>query len=78
MKAFWDLHGARPDNDAEALRPAFRKAAKTIHPGLDAGDLYAAMRFRQIAKPMKSFAMPNTGQLMTACCGSNVRGFAAP
>ncbi len=50
MKTLYDLIGARPDDDAEALRAAFRKAAKAHHPDLHAGDPYAAMRFRQIAE----------------------------
>jgi curved DNA-binding protein CbpA len=50
MKTLYDLIGARPDDDAEALRAAFRKAAKANHPDLHAGDPYAAIRFRQIAE----------------------------
>jgi curved DNA-binding protein CbpA len=47
----------RPDDDAEALKAAFRKAAKANHPDLNAGDPYlnagdpyAAIRFRQLAQ----------------------------
>jgi curved DNA-binding protein CbpA len=50
MKTLYDLLGTRPSVDAEALRTAFRKAAKANHPDLHAGDPYAAMRFRQIAE----------------------------
>lgn len=50
MKTLYDLLSARPDDDAEALRAAFRKAAKAHHPDLHAGDQYAAIRFRQIAE----------------------------
>jgi curved DNA-binding protein CbpA len=50
MKTLYDLLGARPDDDADTLRVAFRKAAKANHPDLHAGDPYAAMRFRQIAQ----------------------------
>jgi curved DNA-binding protein CbpA len=50
MKTFYDVLGARPDDDAEALRAAFRKAAKANHPDLHAEDPYAAIRFRQIAQ----------------------------
>jgi hypothetical protein len=50
MKTLYDLLGTRPSDDAEALRAAFRKAAKANHPDLHAGDPYAAMRFRQIAE----------------------------
>jgi curved DNA-binding protein CbpA len=50
MKTLYDLLGTRPGDDAEALRTAFRKAAKANHPDLHAGDPYAAMRFRRIAE----------------------------
>jgi curved DNA-binding protein CbpA len=50
MKTLYDLLGARPDDDAEALRAAFRKAAKANHPDLHAGEPDAAVRFRQIAE----------------------------
>jgi curved DNA-binding protein CbpA len=50
MKTFYDVLGARPDDDAEALRAAFRKAAKANHPDLHAEDPYATIRFRQIAQ----------------------------
>src|SRR5215470_474646 len=48
MKTLYDLLGAHPDDDAEGLRNAFRKAAKANHPDLHAGDQDAPMRFRQI------------------------------
>jgi curved DNA-binding protein CbpA len=38
MKTLYDLLGTRPDDDAEALKAAFRKAAKANHPDLHAGD----------------------------------------
>jgi curved DNA-binding protein CbpA len=50
MKTLYDLLGARPDDDAGALRAAFRKAAKANHPDLHAGDPYASIRFRRIAE----------------------------
>jgi curved DNA-binding protein CbpA len=49
MKTLYDLLGAHPSDNADALRSAFRKAAKANHPDLHAGDLDAAMRFREIA-----------------------------
>jgi tetratricopeptide (TPR) repeat protein len=48
MKSLYDLLGARPDDDAEALRRAFRKAVKAHHPDLHPGDPDAALRFRLI------------------------------
>src|SRR6266849_500379 len=50
MRILYDLLGARPDDDAEGLRNAFRKAAKANHPDLHAGDPDASMRFRQIVE----------------------------
>jgi curved DNA-binding protein CbpA len=50
MKTLYDLLGARPDDDADALRAAYRRAAKAHHPDLHAGDPYAAIRFRRIAE----------------------------
>jgi hypothetical protein len=49
MKTLYDLLGARPDDDAETLKDAFRKAAKANHPDLQVGDPDAPKRFRQIA-----------------------------
>jgi curved DNA-binding protein CbpA len=48
MTTLYDLLGARPDDDAESLRNAFRKAAKANHPDLHGGDPDASSRFKQI------------------------------
>src|SRR5712692_211129 len=50
MKTLYDLLGARPDDDADGLRDAFRKDAKANHPDLHAGDRDASIRFRQIVE----------------------------
>jgi curved DNA-binding protein CbpA len=50
MKTLYDLLGARPHDDAEGLRNAFRKAAKANHPDLHAGDPGASVRFREIVE----------------------------
>jgi curved DNA-binding protein CbpA len=50
MKTLYDLLGAHPNDDAEGLRDAFRKAAKANHPDLHAGDPDAAVRFREIVE----------------------------
>ena len=50
MKNFYDLLGARPDDDAETLRKAYRKAAKASHPDRHGGDRDAAAQFRQIVE----------------------------
>jgi tetratricopeptide (TPR) repeat protein len=50
MKTLYDLLGALPEDDAEELRSAFRKAVKGTHPDINPGDPDAALRFRQIVR----------------------------
>jgi tetratricopeptide (TPR) repeat protein len=50
MTTLYDLLGALPNDDAEALRAAFRKAAKANHPDNNPGDPEAAQRFRQVVR----------------------------
>jgi tetratricopeptide (TPR) repeat protein len=50
MKTLYDLLGALPEDDAEELRSAFRKAVKSTHPDINPGDPDAALRFRQIIR----------------------------
>lgn len=50
MKTLYDLLGALPDDDAESLRSAFRKAVKASHPDTNADDPDAPLRFRQIIR----------------------------
>jgi len=50
MKTLYDLLGALPDDDADRLRAAFRRAAKANHPDNNAGDADAPLRFRQIVR----------------------------
>jgi hypothetical protein len=50
MKNLYDLLGARPDDDAETLRKAYRRAAKASHPDHHGDDQDAAARFRQIVE----------------------------
>jgi curved DNA-binding protein CbpA len=50
MQNLYDLLGVRPDDDAETLKKAFRKAAKETHPDHHGGDPQAADRFRQISE----------------------------
>jgi len=49
METLYDVLGARPDDDAESLKNAFRKAAKANHPDRHAGDPDAVVRFTRIA-----------------------------
>jgi curved DNA-binding protein CbpA len=46
----YDLLGVRPDDDAENVRKAYRRAAKENHPDHHGDDPEAAARFRQIAE----------------------------
>ncbi len=50
MKTLYDLLGALPDDDAESVRTAFRKAVKATHPDNNTDDPDAALRFRQIVR----------------------------
>ena len=50
MTTLYDLLGVRPDDDDEALKNAFREAAKANHPDLHPGDPDASMQFGRIAR----------------------------
>jgi curved DNA-binding protein CbpA len=50
MKTLYDLLDALPEDDADSLRAAFRKAAKANHPDNNPGDTDAALRFRRIVR----------------------------
>jgi hypothetical protein len=50
MDTLYDMLGALPQDDAEGLRTAFRKAVKGAHPDLRPNDPDAAIRFRQIVR----------------------------
>jgi curved DNA-binding protein CbpA len=50
MKTLYDLLGALPDDDAEGLRAAFRRAAKANHPDLNPGHPELSERFRRIVR----------------------------
>jgi curved DNA-binding protein CbpA len=50
MGTLYDLLDALPEDDADALRAAFRKAAKANHPDNNAGDPSAPLRFRRIIR----------------------------
>jgi curved DNA-binding protein CbpA len=50
MTTLYDLLGALPDDDADGLRAAFRRAAKASHPDVNPGDPEAAERFRRIVR----------------------------
>ena len=50
MPTLYELLGALPQDDADSLRAAFRKAAKASHPDNNSGDPDAPQKFRQIVR----------------------------
>lgn len=50
METLYELLGALPDDDAESIRAAFRRAAKANHPDRNPDDPDAARRFRRIVR----------------------------
>jgi hypothetical protein len=50
MKTLYDILNAHPDDDAERLKVAFRKAAMACHPDLNLHDPEAPVRFIQIVR----------------------------
>src|SRR5215213_10452359 len=50
MTTLYDLLGALPDDDADGLRAACRKAAKANHPDVNPGNPEAAERFRRVVR----------------------------
>ena len=50
MKTLYDIIGALPEDDAEDLRVAFRKAVKANHPDLNPDNPEAALTFRRIVR----------------------------
>jgi len=50
METLYDLLGALPNDDADALRAAFRRAVKRVHPDINSEDLDAGLKFRRIVR----------------------------
>ena len=50
METLYELLGALPNDDADDLRVAFRRAAKRAHPDLNPGDPDAGLKFRRIVR----------------------------
>jgi DnaJ domain len=53
METLYDLLGALPNDDAESLRVAFRRAVKQAHPDVNPGDPDAGLKFRRIVRANK-------------------------
>lgn len=50
METLYDLLGTLPNDGADELRAAFRRAAKGAHPDLHPGDPDAGLKFRRIVR----------------------------
>jgi curved DNA-binding protein CbpA len=50
METLYDLLGALPDDDADSVRAAFRRAVKGAHPDVNPGDPDAGLKFRRIVR----------------------------
>jgi curved DNA-binding protein CbpA len=50
METLYDLLGALPEDDADSLRAAFRRAVKGVHPDINPGDPHAALKFRKLVR----------------------------
>jgi len=50
METLYDLLGALPNDDADGLRAAFRRAVKRAHPDINPEDPNAAVKFRRIVR----------------------------
>src|SRR5215467_12428144 len=48
MNTLYDVLGVPPHANEKTIRTAFRKAAKSFHPDLNAGDPAAELQFRQL------------------------------
>src|SRR3974390_2653690 len=56
METLYDLLGALPNDNAEDLRTAFRRAVKGTHPDLNPGDPDAGLKFRQLVRASEILA----------------------
>src|SRR5467141_241786 len=50
METLYDLLGALPNDDADELTAAFRRAVKRVHPDINSEDLDAGLKFRRIVR----------------------------
>jgi curved DNA-binding protein CbpA len=50
METLYDLLGALPNDDADELRAAFRRAVKRVHPDINPEDRDAGPKFRRIVR----------------------------
>jgi hypothetical protein len=50
METLYDLLGALPNDDADELRAAFRRAVKRVHPDINSEDPDAGLKFHRIVR----------------------------
>lgn len=62
MKTLYDLIGALPEDDADELRAAFRRAVKANHPDLHPDDPEASLEFRRIVRANAILSDPRQRQ----------------
>jgi len=53
METLYDLLGALPNDDADELRAAFRRAVKRVHPDINSADPDAGLKFRRIVRAIE-------------------------
>ena len=71
METLYDLLGALPNDDADDLRAAFRRAVKRAHPDVNPEDPDAGLKFRRIVRANEFSAMPGSVRLMIICWKSH-------
>jgi curved DNA-binding protein CbpA len=62
MNTLYDVLGVPPHANEKTIRTAFRKAAKSFHPDLNAGDPTAELQFRQIVAAYELLKNPEQRQ----------------
>src|SRR5438128_2696650 len=62
MNTLYDVLGVPVHANEKTIRTAFRKAAKSFHPDLNAGDPTAELQFRQLVAAYPDAAQPPAAQ----------------
>jgi curved DNA-binding protein CbpA len=78
MRSLYDLLGARENDDADALKKAFRRAIKANHPDLHPGDPDAAERFKEIIVANACLRDPKTRATYDLLLQRERQGFQTP
>jgi curved DNA-binding protein CbpA len=67
METLYDLLGALPNDDADDLRAAFRRAVKRAHPDVNPDDPDAGLKFRRIVRANEILGDAEQRGLMIIC-----------